>query len=61
MRIISLTYATTCMYSANFPRNLVRVAGCLTIIISVISSTVFAGRGMPRRLEGAYEITESTG
>ncbi len=46
------TYAITCMYSANLPRNLVRVAGSSRIIIRVISSTVSAGRGMPRRLEG---------
>lgn len=51
--IILATYATTCMYSANLPRNLVRLPGWSTIIIFVISSTVFAGRRIPRLLEGA--------
>lgn len=45
------TYAMTCMYSANFPRNLVRVTGFLRTMICVIPSTVSAGREMPRLLE----------
>lgn len=49
------TYATTCMYSANLPRNLVRVPGLSTIIICVSSSTVFAFRGIPRLLAGREE------
>ena len=49
------TYATTCMYTANLPRNLVRVPGLSTIIICVSSSTVFAFRGIPRLLAGREE------
>lgn len=46
------TYATTCMYSLNLSRNLVRLSGFSRVIIFVISSTVFAGRWILRLLEG---------
>lgn len=48
------------MYSANFPRNVVRLPGWSTIIISVISSTVFAGRRIPRFLAGANDRLSTT-
>lgn len=39
------------MYSENFPRKAVRVAGFSTMMSCFIFSTVLAGRRMPRLLE----------
>ena len=52
----TFTHAMTCMYSANLPRNSVRVAGSWRMMIWVIPSTMSAGRETPRLLKDTGDM-----